>query len=107
MIDFIMTVIFTVMFVHFIKNKKKSMNDRLARWKCKHTLSVIMVFSLVLLSVARTVVKVITMHGFLGDTHPNDYTEEDYKRALYDYGFSSFTDFVISMAILRLIFVKN
>ena len=83
------------------------METKLVRWKCKHSMSVIMVFSLVLLSVARTVVKVITMHGFLGDTHPNDYTVDDYNRALYDYGFSSFTDFVISMAILRLIFVKN
>ena len=47
------------------------------------------------------------MQGFFLDNKPLDYTWEDYKRALWDFGVSGFTDFVTSLAILRLIYVKN
>jgi hypothetical protein len=47
------------------------------------------------------------MQGFLGDIKPSDYNWEDFRRALYDFGVSAFTDFFTSMAILRLIYVKN
>jgi hypothetical protein len=47
------------------------------------------------------------MQGFLLDDKPKDYTWEDYERAFWDFGVSAFTNFVTSMAILRLIYVKN
>ncbi len=65
------------------------------------------VYFLVILNAGRTIVKIITMHGFLGDNDQTNYTDEDYKRTLYEFGISSVTDFAISIALLRLIYVKN
>ena len=56
---------------------------------------------------SRTVVRILTMQGFLGDTNPYDYNLDDYRRQFYDFAVSTFTDFVIASAILRLIYVKN
>jgi hypothetical protein len=47
------------------------------------------------------------MQGFLFDGDRFDVTIEDLHRAFYDYGVSSFADFITSLAILRLIYVKN
>lgn len=102
-----MIVVFLIMYTNFVKNKRQAMKDKLIRWKCKNTFNVIAVYILVFLNAGRSIVKVITMHGFLGDDDVLNYSVADYKRTLYDFGVSSVTDFAISMAVLRLIYVKN
>ena len=38
LVDAVMFTVFTLMFISFIKNKRKAMNDKLIKWKCKHTM---------------------------------------------------------------------
>jgi hypothetical protein len=62
---------------------------------------------LVVLNVFRTVVRILTMHGFWGDSDPMNYTIEDYERSLKDFAVSLAADFITSLAILRMIYAKN
>lgn len=95
------------MFISFIKNKKKSMQEKLIVWKFKHSLVIIGVYFIVALNVARTITRILTMQGFLFDTDRYNFSMDDLERSMYDYGVSSLADFVTSIAILRLIYVKN
>ena len=60
-----------------------------------------------MLNVFRTVVRILTMQGFWGDSDPMNYTVQDYERSLKDFAVSLAADFITSLAILRLIYAKN
>jgi len=60
LVDISMICIFLKMYIHFLKSKRRAMEEKMIKWKCKNTIHVIGVLVLVFLDLSRTIIEVIS-----------------------------------------------
>jgi len=59
-VDISMICIFLKMYMHFLRSKKRALEEKMINWKCKNTMHVIGVLVLVFLDFSRTIIEVIS-----------------------------------------------
>jgi|LauGreDrversion4_2_1035121.scaffolds.fasta_scaffold264517_1 hypothetical protein len=106
LLDFTIYIIFVRLYYHFLQTKRKVMQEKLIRWKCKNTMHVVGVAALVFLEIWRTITKILTAQGTFFD-ESIEYDQDDFFMSLIDFGTASVIDFFVGITIFILIWSKN
>ena len=107
LLDFTIYIIFVSLYHHFLQTKRKVMQEKLIRWKCKNTMHVVGVAALVFLEIWRTMTKILTAQGTFFDKSSKKLDEDDFYMSLIDFGTASVIDFFVGITIFILIWSKN
>ncbi len=106
LLDFTIYIMFVSLYHHFLQTKRKVMQEKLIRWKCKNTMHVVGVAALVFLEIWRTITKILTAQGTFFDKSI-ELDQDDFFMSLIDFGTASVIDFFVGITIFILIWSKN